>query len=71
MRKLFLLFFVSVTFSTLTNGQSFKVAVAPALSVPLGNLSEINGIGLGAEVMGILEVSEKFQAFGQIGTIVF
>jgi hypothetical protein len=50
-----------------TQAQSFKIGAGPVLSIPVGNLKDANGIGIGAELTGILEFSESFQAFGQVG----
>lgn len=55
----------SISLSSL--GQTFRLAAGPVLSVPTGNLQKINSLGIGAELTGILEFSESFQAFGQVG----
>lgn len=54
-------------FAFTSNSQTFRLGAGPVLSVPTGNLQKINSIGIGAELTGILEFSESFQAFGQVG----
>ena len=67
MKKLLLTFVVLIGVSAVLNAQQFKIGAGPALSVPVGNLSKSNSIGIGAEVTGVYEFSESIQGFGQIG----
>lgn len=66
--KKVLLLALTITVGVLTsNAQKFRLGAGPVVSVPLGDFGDINGIGIGAELTGILEFSESFEAFGQVG----
>lgn len=67
MKKFLAILVVSSCLITTSFGQTFKFGAGPALSLPIGNLADINGLGIGVEVTGILEFSENFEAFGQAG----
>jgi hypothetical protein len=67
MKKTVFIVLLLCSLSLSSTGQTFRFAAGPVVSVPVGNLGHINGIGIGAELTGILEFSESFEAFGQVG----
>ncbi|MBI5371481.1 MAG: hypothetical protein HZA79_05580 [Sphingobacteriales bacterium] len=67
MKKILLTCAVAMSLSLVSSAQTFRFGIGPAISLPIGDLADFNGIGIGAEVTGIVELSESFEAFGQAG----
>lgn len=67
MKKVLFIVLSLVGLSLTGNAQKFRLGAGPVVSVPVGNFGDINGIGIGAELTGILEFSESFEAFTQVG----
>ncbi|MBI3139894.1 MAG: hypothetical protein HYZ15_15050 [Sphingobacteriales bacterium] len=67
MKKIILTLAVVLTLSLVTSAQTFRFGIGPAISLPVGDLSEISSVGIGAEITGIAEFSESFEAFAQAG----
>jgi len=67
MKKALVFLLVLTAWCSGTQSQTFKFGIGPALSLPIGTFYDINSVGIGAEVTGILQFSEKFEAWGQAG----
>jgi hypothetical protein len=67
MKKVLFIFLSIVAFALSGNAQKFRIGLGPVVSVPVGYFEEYNGIGIGAEFTGVLQLSKSFEAFGQIG----
>jgi hypothetical protein len=50
-----------------TQSNKIKFGISPSLSLPTGLLSQVSSVGLGIEMTGVIDISPKAQAFGQLG----
>lgn len=67
MKKVVLTLAAALSLSLVTSAQTFRFGIGPAISVPMGDLGDVSSVGIGAEVTGIVEFSESFEAFAQAG----
>lgn len=72
MKKSIISFFLLIAaFAVNAQDKKFQLGAGPVVSLPSGDLKDINTIGLGGEFSAAYNISDDFQGFAQVGVHFF